>query len=175
MDEKRRFSSLHASYLPIQVLKTSLLSTRFFFRLKPKQYKKCQYSWLFNKNIRKLIKNKVNIYDQQLNFWLNNWRLHNWRSRKPQLLILVWNPFLEPFLPKENPSLFFKLGFWYSIFVSIFLSCHRDLIWRSMSYASSMSWNMYKQNLIFWQNICFVHGLRKLNYNFRWRGEQRVY
>ena len=59
----------------------------FFFRLKPKQYKKCQYSWLFKKTIWKLIKNKVNIYNQQLNFWLNNWRLHNWRSRKPQLLI----------------------------------------------------------------------------------------
>ena len=57
----------------------------FFFRLKPKQYKKCQYSRLFKKTIWKLIKNKVNIYNQQLNFWLNNWRLHNWRSRKPQL------------------------------------------------------------------------------------------
>ena len=57
----------------------------FFFRLKPKQYKKCQYSWLFKKTIWKLIKNKVNIYNQQLNFWLNNWRLHNWRSRKPRL------------------------------------------------------------------------------------------
>ena len=57
----------------------------FFFRLKPKQYKKCQYSWLFKKTIWKLIKNKVNIYNQQLNFWLNNWRLHNWRRRKPQL------------------------------------------------------------------------------------------
>ena len=58
----------------------------FFFRLKPKQYKKCQYSWLFKKTIWKLIKNKVNIYNQQLNFWLNIWRSHNWRSRKPQLL-----------------------------------------------------------------------------------------
>ena len=57
---------------------------KIFFRLKPKQYKKCQYSRLFKKTIWKLIKDKVNIYNQQLNFWLNNWRLHNWRSRKPQ-------------------------------------------------------------------------------------------
>ena len=58
----------------------------FFIRLKPKQYKKCQYSWLFKTTIWKLIENKVNIYNQQLNFCLNNWHLHNWRSRKPQLL-----------------------------------------------------------------------------------------
>ena len=50
----------------------------FFFRLKPKQYKKCQ---LFKKTIWKLIKNKVNFYNQQLIFWLNNWR-----SRKPPLM-----------------------------------------------------------------------------------------
>ena len=103
-----------------------------------------------------------------------SWTCHGSKMRRGKPLILVWNLFLEPFLPRENPSLFLKLGFWYSIFVSILLSYHRDLIWRSMPYASSMSWNMYKQNLIFWQNICFVHGLRKLNYNFRWRGEQRV-
>jgi len=57
----------------------------FFSRLKPKQYKKCPYSWLFKNPIWKLIK-KVNIYNQQLNFWLNNWSLHNWHSRKPQLI-----------------------------------------------------------------------------------------
>ena len=39
---------------------------------------------MFKKTIWKLIK-RVNIYSQQLNFWLNNGRLHNWRSRKPQL------------------------------------------------------------------------------------------
>ena len=63
----------------------------FFFRLKPKQYKKCQYSWLLKKNIWKLMKNKVNIYNQRLNFWLNNRLLHNWRSRKPQLKVLFIN------------------------------------------------------------------------------------
>ena len=62
-----------------------LFLQEFFFRLKPKQYKKYQYSRLFKKTIWKLIKNKVNIYNEQLKFWRNNWRLHNWRSRKPQL------------------------------------------------------------------------------------------
>ena len=75
-----RYSTVDCKYL--------LFLQDFFFRLKPKQYKKCQYSWLFKKTIWKLIKNKVNIYNQQLNFWLNNWRLHNWRSRKPQLFFL---------------------------------------------------------------------------------------
>ena len=67
----------------------------FFFRLKPKQYKKCQYSRLFKKTIWKLIKNKVNIYNQHLIFWLNNWRLHNWRSRKPQLKLRISLMFLH--------------------------------------------------------------------------------
>ena len=41
----------------------------FFYRLKPKQYKKCQYSWLFKKNIWKLVKqNKLNVkfFDKKL-------------------------------------------------------------------------------------------------------------
>ena len=75
-----KYSTVDCKYL--------LFLQDFFFRLKPKQYKKCQYSWLFKKTIWKLIKNKVNIYNQQLNFWLNNWHLHNWRSRKPQLFKL---------------------------------------------------------------------------------------
>ena len=58
----------------------------FFFRLKPKQYKNANIVNSLKRNIWKLIKNKVNIYNEQLNFWLNNWRLHNWRSGKPQLM-----------------------------------------------------------------------------------------
>ena len=62
-----------------------IVNIYFFYQifswLKPKQYEKCQHSWLFKKIIWKLKKNKVSIYNQQLNFWLNNWC-----SRKLQLI-----------------------------------------------------------------------------------------
>ena len=39
-------------------------------------------------NLKKKSCRIVNIYNQQLNIWRNNWRLHSWRSRttrRPQL------------------------------------------------------------------------------------------
>ena len=38
-------------------------STRSFLSIKTKTVKKCQYSLLFKKNIWKLIRNKVNVYN----------------------------------------------------------------------------------------------------------------
>ena len=63
-----------------------LLSTPTF--LLSTLYKNSEATW------KKATKcNKVNICNQQLNFWLINWRLHNWFSRKPQLkaLIPLWS------------------------------------------------------------------------------------
>ena len=37
---------------------------------------------------KNLVEN-VNIYNQKLNIWWNNWRLHNWRSRRTRLVSLV--------------------------------------------------------------------------------------
>jgi hypothetical protein len=55
----------------------------FFFRLKSKQYKKCQCRWLFKKKTWKLIKqNKLS------NYLTRNRQKINWRTRKTQLLSL---------------------------------------------------------------------------------------
>ena len=124
-----KYSTVDCKYL--------LFLQDFFFRLKPKQYKKCQYSWLFKKTIWKLIKNKVNIYNQQLNFWLNNWRLHNWRSRKPQLMGLKYF------------SVLFRCSFdinrrlWLS-----FMKCCELLGWLSGSFAicSLVRWEIYRRS-----------------------------
>ena len=57
----------------------------FLFRLKPKQFKKCQYSLSV-----KIIKSKVNIYNQQLNFLLKSWHLHYSRSTKRKLRLTIY-------------------------------------------------------------------------------------
>ena len=43
------------------------------------------FLYCFGFNLKKKSCRKVNIYNQQLNFWWNNWRLHNWCCRKPRL------------------------------------------------------------------------------------------
>ena len=49
-----KYSTVDCNYL--------LFLQDYFFRSKPKHYKKCQYSWLFKKNIWKLIKqNKLTV------------------------------------------------------------------------------------------------------------------
>ena len=45
------------------------------------------FLYCFGFNLKKNLVEKVNIYNQQLNFWRNNWRLHNWRCRKPWLYL----------------------------------------------------------------------------------------
>ena len=42
------------------------------------------YCFGFNLKKKNLVE-KVNIYNQQLNIWWNNWHLHNWWSRRTRL------------------------------------------------------------------------------------------
>ena len=43
------------------------------------------YGWPLKKKYCK----KLNVCDPQLIFWRNNWRLHNWCSRKPWLFLQI--------------------------------------------------------------------------------------
>ena len=43
------------------------------------------YCFGFNLKKKKIVE-KVNIYNQQLNIWRNNWRLHNWQCRRTRLV-----------------------------------------------------------------------------------------
>ena len=45
------------------------------------------FLYCFGFYLKKNLVEKVNIYNQQLNFWRNDWRLHNWCCRKPLLMI----------------------------------------------------------------------------------------
>ena len=73
--------------------------------------------WLFKKIIWTLIKNKVNIYNQQLNFWLNNWCLHNWQdaSKKDGRSMLIKKLI-------KTPVCLYILGVRFSMF-SMIISC----------------------------------------------------
>ena len=49
---------------------------------------------------------KSKYYYQQLNIWPNNWRLHNWQSRRTWLMKVKWkeNSSLDWFLSKHQNS-----------------------------------------------------------------------
>ena len=58
--------------------------SRWFF----KQSAILAFLYCFGFNIKKKSPRKSK-YNQQLNMWQNNWRLHNWRSRRTRLVSLV--------------------------------------------------------------------------------------
>ena len=83
------------------------------------------------------MKNKVNIYNQQLNFWLNNWRLHNWRSRKPQLVCFSWDrqkQFFVYFIKDD----FNQLSRYLSMETSVWLNGGENHVQRG--FGSSLHW-----------------------------------